>query len=44
VLSAFILLLGAADELVWRAKTAVGETSYVDVERRFYQETGSRID
>jgi hypothetical protein len=35
VLSAFIQLLGAADELVWRVKTAVGETSYVDVEQPF---------
>ncbi|KAK4937412.1 hypothetical protein LTR10_021949 [Elasticomyces elasticus] len=35
VLSAFIQLLGAADELVWRIKTAVGETSYVDVEQPF---------
>ncbi|KIW35967.1 uncharacterized protein PV06_11729 [Exophiala oligosperma] len=35
VLSAFIQLLGAADELVWRVKTAVGETSYVDIEQPF---------
>jgi hypothetical protein len=35
VLSAFIQLLGATDELVWRVKTAVGETSYVDVEQPF---------
>lgn len=30
VLSAFVQLLGCADELVWRVKTAVGETSRVD--------------
>ena len=35
VLSAYIQLLGAADELVWRVKTAVGETSYIDVEQPF---------
>ena len=35
MLSAFVQLLGAADELVWRVKTAVGETSYVDVEQPF---------
>lgn len=35
VLSAFVQLLGAADELVWQVKTAVGETSYVDVEQPF---------
>jgi hypothetical protein len=34
-LTAFIQLLGTADELVWRIKTAVGETSYVDVELLF---------
>jgi len=33
VMSVFAQLLGAADELVWRIKTAVGETSYVDVEQ-----------
>lgn len=35
VLSAFVQLLGAADELVLRVKIAVGETSYVDVEQPF---------
>lgn len=35
VLSAFVQLLGAADELVWRVKMAVGETSAVDVEMPF---------
>jgi hypothetical protein len=33
VMSAFVQMLSAADELVWRIKTAVGETSYVDVEQ-----------
>jgi hypothetical protein len=35
VLRAFVQLLGAADELVWRVKMAVGETSAVDVELPF---------
>ncbi|KIW77662.1 hypothetical protein Z517_07494 [Fonsecaea pedrosoi CBS 271.37] len=35
VLSAFVQLLSAVDDLVWRVKTAVGETSYVDVEQPF---------
>ena len=33
VLSAFIQLLNATDELVWYVKSAVGETSYLDVEQ-----------
>jgi hypothetical protein len=33
VMSTFVQPLGAAEELVWRIKTAVGETSYVDVEQ-----------
>ena len=35
VLSAFIQLLNATDELVWYVKSAVGETSYLDVEQPF---------
>jgi hypothetical protein len=33
VMRAFVRLLCAADVLVWRIKTAVGDTSYVDVEQ-----------
>lgn len=42
VLSAFVQLLNAADDVVWRIETAVGETSYVDVEQHSCQDDGCR--
>jgi hypothetical protein len=35
VISGFTQMLNAVDELVWRVKNVVGETSYVDVEQPF---------